>query len=75
MKLKLDMHLNEANTQRRSMNAYITALKRKCAPDDPPSQFEPCHIPEFHDEILEEAIIIHRNSRNPVQNEEPQDTD
>ena len=41
MKLKLAMHLNEANTQRRSMDAYITALEMKIAPDDPKDWLAP----------------------------------
>ena len=35
LQLGLQLHLNEANTQRRGMNAYIILMKRKFAPDDP----------------------------------------
>ena len=66
MKLKLSMHLDEANIQRRAMNAYITAVKSKIAPNDPPFRFEPCYIPEVEDEILGDALNLFKHSRNPA---------
>lgn len=39
-------HLKEANTQRRAMNAFVAALKKDKAPEDPPLKFELCYIPE-----------------------------
>ena len=58
LKLRLAMHLDEANVQRRAMNAYIEAVKTKMAPHDPPLRFEPCYIPPVEDEILHEALDL-----------------
>ena len=66
IKLKLAMHLDEANIQRRSMNAYIEAVKIKFAPMDPPLRFEPCYIPPVEDEVLDEALNLFKESSNPV---------
>ena len=64
------MHMTDATIQRSAMHTYITALQMELAPDDPPLKFAPCHIPEVHNQILDEAIDIHKHERNPVLNEE-----
>ena len=66
LKLRLAMHLDEANVQRRAMNAYIEAVRTKMAPHDPPLRFEPCYIPPVEDEILNEALDLFKKSTNPV---------
>ena len=66
IKLRLAMHLDEANIQRRAMNAYIEAVKKKIAPEDPPLRFEPCYIPPVEDEILSETLDLFKESVNPV---------
>ena len=38
------------------MNAFVKAVKRRVASNDPPLRFEPCHIPEVEDEVLSEAL-------------------
>ena len=73
LKLRLGMHLDEANVQRRAMNAYIEAVKKKIAPDDPPLRFEPCYIPPVEDEILNEALDLFKESKNPVLEDEEED--
>ena len=66
IRAKLDQHLDEANNQRRAMNAYIEAVRKKAVPNDPPLQFEPCHIPEVEDEILRESLLLHKRHPNPA---------
>lgn len=66
LKMKLDLHLDEANIQRRAMNAYVKAVKERAAPSDPPLQFEPCFIPAVQDEILQESLKLYSNKPNPV---------
>ena len=66
LKIKLNLHLDEANIQRRAMNAYVTAVKERVAPSDPPLQFEPCFIPVVQDEILQESLKLYSNKPNPV---------
>ena len=66
IKLKLAIHLDEANIQRRAMNAFIKAVKRRVAPNDPPFRFEPCHIPEVQDEVLSEALHQFKKVTNPA---------
>ena len=65
LRLKLTVHMDEANIQRRAMNAYIAAVKNKLAPRDPPLQFEPCFIPEVNDEIISEALGMFEGEKNP----------
>ena len=38
--MRLEVHLDEAKIQRRGMNAYISALKKTLAPEDPPLRLE-----------------------------------
>ena len=64
LKAKLSVHLGESNTQRRAMNAYIHLVKKKLAPNDPPLNFEPCHIEDICDEVLTDALNL--NKDNPV---------
>ena len=66
IKLKLAIHLDEANIQRRAMNAFVKAVKRRVAPNDPPFRFEPCHIPEVQDEVLSEALHQFKKVTNPA---------
>ena len=71
LRAKLSVHLGESNTQRRAMNAYIHLVKKKLAPNDPPLNFEPCHIEDLCDEVLAEALNL--NKENPVIAAEYQD--
>ena len=73
LKRRLGMHLDEANVQRRAMNAYVEAVKKKMAPDDPPLRFEPCYIPPVDDEILNDALDLFKDSKNPVLEDEEKD--
>ena len=47
---QLKIHIKEANIQRRAMNAFIEAIKKEKAPEDPPLRVEPSCIPEVQDE-------------------------
>ena len=71
LRAKLSVHLGESNTQRRAMNAYIHLVKKKKAPNDPPLNFEPCHIEDLCDEVLTEALNLIKE--NPVIAAEYQD--
>ena len=67
------IHMKEANIQRRAMNAFIEAIKKEKAPDDPPLRFEPCYIPDVQDQILEEAIELKKDAKHPMFDDEDED--
>ena len=46
------------------MNAYIQLVRSRVAPREPPLTFEPCHIEEISDVVLNEALNFNRI--NPV---------
>ena len=64
LKEKLSVHIGESSIQRRAMNAYIQLVRSRVAPREPPLTFEPCHIEEISDVVLNEALNLNRI--NPV---------
>ena len=51
LKEQLQMHLTDANIQRRAINAFVAALRKVKATVEPRLEFEPCHIPDVQDQI------------------------